>query len=229
MNIKKLFFCLIIALIACPAAAEIYKYVDQNGSVHFTDDFSNVPVEQRAAFTVNEEYEPDRDKLQTAEPESSDEIDADFAEEFAEDEESADISDETEIREDGYDSDGLTANEQNDGLAQDPEVVEDFLATSDETKTEKDLDAIRGQLDAMKKEINREYRDLIKQKELLAKEAKSLKGREEVLEHNKKVDLLNKKAELYAQKAKTFEARVTAYNEQIRQENPKSAKKTGTP
>ena len=47
MKFIKLILCLSIILFAFPAASEIYKYVDENGDIHFTDDFNRVPVEQR--------------------------------------------------------------------------------------------------------------------------------------------------------------------------------------
>jgi len=201
VNCKKFFICLIIILFAIPAASEIYKYVDETGNVHFTDDVSNVPVEQRATLTVSEEYKKDPNTEQAAESAAKNE---DWAEESVE--EINDLSDETESRDEVYDSDG----------------------TADDAQTA-DLDAIRSQLDMMKKEIDREYHALIKQKKQLAKESKALKDREEILKHNKNVELLNKKAEVYAKKGKIYEARVDAYNEQIGLENAKAKKKAGTP
>ncbi len=53
----KFILCLSIILFAFPAVSEIYKYVDENGNIHFTDDFNKVPVEQRSAVDVSVEYE----------------------------------------------------------------------------------------------------------------------------------------------------------------------------
>ena len=38
------------------ASAEFYKYVDEKGNVHFTDDFNQVPVSQREQVRGYEEY-----------------------------------------------------------------------------------------------------------------------------------------------------------------------------
>ncbi|MGD8335879.1 MAG: DUF4124 domain-containing protein [Desulfobacterales bacterium] len=40
------------------ASAEFYKYVDEKGNVHFTDDFNQVPVSQRQQVHGYEEYRP---------------------------------------------------------------------------------------------------------------------------------------------------------------------------
>ena len=94
MKFIKFILCLIIILFAFPAAPEIYKYVDENGDIHFTDDFNRVPVEQRSVVDASVEYENDTDAEQISESTVSDETGEDFtdesveeAEEFADDSE----------------------------------------------------------------------------------------------------------------------------------------------
>jgi hypothetical protein len=221
----KFILCLSIILIAYPAASEIYKYVDENGDIHFTDDFSKVPVEQRSAINAGLEYENDTDAEQVAETEVSggtyEGVTDDSAEEF---------TDDSEYQDEVYDSADTADEEQIVALGEDPENETDLMASSsDDAETENDLDAIRSQLEVMKKEIDGEYQDLVKEKEQLAKEKKSLKGQEDITKHNKKVKHLDKKIETYAKKGKLYETRVEAYNEWVRQENTKLKKKTETP
>ena len=227
MKFIKLILCLSIILFACPAASEIYKYVDENGDIHFTDDFSKVPVEQRSAVDFSGEYENDTDAEQVAKSEVSDKTDEGFTDESVEEVE--EFIDDSENRGELDDSADTADEEQIVALDQDLENEADFLAPSNEAKAENDLDAVRRQLEVMKKEIDGEYQDLVTEKEQLAKEKKSLKGQKDILNHNKKVESLNKKAEAYANKGKKYEARVEAYNEWISQENAKVKKKTETP
>ena len=52
------FFLLITVVLALPACAEIYKYVDENGQKRWTDDLSQVPKAQRpSAQRVESEEE----------------------------------------------------------------------------------------------------------------------------------------------------------------------------
>jgi hypothetical protein len=52
------FFLLITVVLAVPACAEIYKYVDENGQKRWTDDLSQVPKAQRpSAQRVESEEE----------------------------------------------------------------------------------------------------------------------------------------------------------------------------
>ena len=227
MKFIKFILCISIMLIAYPAASEIYKYVDENGDRHFTDDFSKVPVEQRSAINAGVEYENDTDAEQVAETGVSGETAEDITDDSVE--EGEELADDSENQDEVDDSADTADDEQIVALDRDPENELDLLATSDEAKAENDLDSIRSQLEVMKKEIDGEYQDLAKEKKQLAKEQKSLKGREEILKHNKKIERLNKKVEAYANKGKIYEARVEAYNEWIMQENAKAKKKTETP
>jgi chromosome segregation ATPase len=44
----KIFIIITFLMFSVSAAAEFYKYVDEDGNVHFTDDINQVPAEQRA-------------------------------------------------------------------------------------------------------------------------------------------------------------------------------------
>jgi chromosome segregation ATPase len=59
MNLIKLFICLIIIFLSTTVSAEFYKYVDENGNTCFTDDFNQVPKDQRGGLKVYEEAESD--------------------------------------------------------------------------------------------------------------------------------------------------------------------------
>ena len=61
MNLIKLSICLIIIFFSTTVSAEFYKYVDENGNTHFTDDFNKVPEDQRAGLKGYEESEIDSD------------------------------------------------------------------------------------------------------------------------------------------------------------------------
>ncbi|MDX2438914.1 MAG: DUF4124 domain-containing protein [Desulfobacterales bacterium] len=64
MNLIKLFICLIIILFSTTVSAEFYKYVDENGNTHFTDDFNKVPKDQRAGLKGYEESGSDTDTIE---------------------------------------------------------------------------------------------------------------------------------------------------------------------
>lgn len=70
------FFLLITVLLALPACAEIYKYVDENGQKRWTDDLSQVPKAQRPSAQRIESQEETSPKgtatpAQTDRPEST--------------------------------------------------------------------------------------------------------------------------------------------------------------
>lgn len=61
MNLIKLFIYLIIFFFSTTVSAEFYKYVDENGNTHFTDDFNQVPEDQRAGLKGYDEATSDSD------------------------------------------------------------------------------------------------------------------------------------------------------------------------
>jgi hypothetical protein len=52
-------FCLLFTI---SVSAEFYKYHDENGNVHFTDDFNKVPPDQRTAVKGYEEIEATKEE-----------------------------------------------------------------------------------------------------------------------------------------------------------------------
>ena len=50
-------FTILIISFSSPATAEFYKYIDNNGSIRFTDDYSTVPRNQRTNTERYDEYE----------------------------------------------------------------------------------------------------------------------------------------------------------------------------
>lgn len=60
MCILKIIIPLVFLVFSGAASAEFYKYVDEKGNVHFTDDFNQVPADQRKQVREYEEYrQPD--------------------------------------------------------------------------------------------------------------------------------------------------------------------------
>ncbi|MBC8443716.1 MAG: DUF4124 domain-containing protein [Deltaproteobacteria bacterium] len=47
MNKMRWLICLVVILFSMPASGEFYKYVDDSGNVKFTDDLTQVPIDQR--------------------------------------------------------------------------------------------------------------------------------------------------------------------------------------
>jgi len=213
LKMIKFLILLVIVVFATPAPAEIYKYVDEQGRVYFTDDINQVPEDQRDLLEVSSEYEPDSEAGEKySETESTDFND----DENTDGELESSYDDEPETTQ-GFDDDG--DNQENMARVED----EDSLNQSDDGQNE--LDTNRKRLEILKKEIDQEYAELVKDKEKLAEEQKALTTREDILEFNTKVENLNKRAEAYVQKGKQYQAQVEAFNQLVIQKNAQLSNK----
>ena len=191
MKTIKILTILTIVLFALQAPAEIYKYVDEDGNLNYTDNVNEVPEDQRDSYelTIESNYPEENagtdtnhvGESNTSELETSYEAESDLL----------------------YGSDEDSENEENVAAFED----------------EQDLDANRERLEALKKEIDNEYHQLVKEKAELADEKERLVNREDVLRYNAKIENLNKRAEIYTQKGKHYKELVEAYNKRVMQIN----------
>ena len=71
MYFIKVIIPLVFLVFTGAASADFYKYVDEKGNVHFTDDFNQVPADQRKQVREYEEYrqpEPAKGPQEKSEP-----------------------------------------------------------------------------------------------------------------------------------------------------------------
>ena len=197
-------------LLSFAAQAEIYKYVDDQGNIHFTDDLNQVPVEQRDSIETSFEYEGEVDSEIEA---TEGEIDPELA------------SSNEDSAEQATGFTGETGREESVALLEDRQQEGDAMDSADNTDDQLDLAAQRKQLEDLKKEIDAEYQALVQERAKLDQEKESLENREDILKFNAKVDRLNKRAQAYEQKGKKYQEQVDAYNEYITRQNAKINKK----
>lgn len=70
MNWLKILIPLVFMVFASAASAEFYKYYDKEGNVHFTDDYNQVPEDQRNNVEGYEEYRRENEESTTPDPDS---------------------------------------------------------------------------------------------------------------------------------------------------------------
>jgi len=60
---------ILLVIVGSPAYAEVYKWVDEKGTVHFTDDFSKIPEKYRPdaqSQKTPKEFFPPKKEVETA-------------------------------------------------------------------------------------------------------------------------------------------------------------------
>jgi len=94
MYFLKIIIPLVFLVFTGTASAEFYKYVDEKGNVHFTDDFNKVPADQRKQVREYEEYrqpEPAKDSRDKVDPAGGPGVDETASSETRDDDESLDF------------------------------------------------------------------------------------------------------------------------------------------
>ena len=166
---------LAVLLVSGAANAEFYKYYDENGNVHFTDDFNQVPLDQRENVEGYAESEPSEEEPLPAEAEPTDAPDENTSAQQGEEESSYDFA--GKMQELDQRKDELTA--EHDALMAENKQLDEIkknVKTSDE-----------------RKQYNERVRLLNEKFEEHDKKRKAFY--QEVQEYNKRVGLANQKKE----------------------------------
>jgi DNA repair exonuclease SbcCD ATPase subunit len=187
MRFRNWVMVLMLAWMHAPASAEIYRYVDEEGGVHYTDDLGKVPVEQRLG--VYENAEPDVEQqlgiYENAEPEE------DLASEKSTKREGDDVGSHDEVLKEVA-----------------PPVEIDILLSEDKGGPRaQDLEETRVAL-------LEEYKALVKGQEEISEAEKVRLGptgrkklNEKIREHNKLIDEYEERSQAFLKDVEVFNSR----------------------
>jgi len=200
--------CLLILLLvfgSSAASAEFYRYLDDDGTVTYTDDMNSVPPEQRAIAREYFEYSSPPLEPRSPSTNPSDDIAAtgDSADNLTESESVA--PPEEPLAESGTQPDETPAAAQ----GQDASLQTDALMKRSEV-----LNQEFSALESEREEINRVH------EEGLDEEGETFSNLQ-VVDLNNRIRAYNKKVKAFEKKRKEHNAEVRAYNANLEKNNSK--------
>ena len=171
---------------AVPATGEIYKYVDEQGNIHFTDDLNLVPSELRNSVETRTESE------NNAEIEPNDSAPDDHQDMAAE-----------AASDDGPEPDGdLSATTEN-------------IDDQDLNAARKRLEALKREIDGEYNSLVKVKKRLTEKRKSLKSQPEILRYNQAVEELNKRAAVYEKKGKQYQAQVKAYNARVALENSRL--------------
>lgn len=177
--------------------AQVFRYTDENGVIHFTDNYIEIPENQRTK--AESIMEP---------------VEAQAPEEQAERERS-ETGSEPAV---GDESPGTAGVPLPEGQAEDGQPAEgqgEGPAPAAETMTEAQKLQQFQALNKTKAELDKTYDALAREKETLDKERTTLKTREEIQAFQAKVERFNQRLVDYEKQRQAFQVKADAYNKTV--------------
>ena len=191
-------------LLAAPVSAKIFKYIDDNGVVHYTDTMSTIPPEYRqqiqqyreAKNTKSSQETDAADQGQTPAPAAS---------------------------EKNRDADMPPAAENTEKAEKAQTEAIEIPKTEETAEQRKQLEQKRKQLQKKQQKLDNHYQSLLEERKQLRQRQDKLESPDEINAHNQKVDQLNQKIESYRQKRQSLESDVKAFNDMLQNNNPQQS------
>jgi len=188
---KTIYFIFLIAIFcAGTVSAELYKYVDENGNVKFTDDITRVPRDQRDQY------------FQTDEGSESDDPDG----------EEIDSKGEFETEASGPKDGEATEENAKAETGNWPDTIKDG---DEATET---IDEMFTRINATRTELKSEYESIEAAKKELQATKNDATTPETINAYNEKAKSINEQAKKYKEKYEVFQTDQEAYNQRAQEE-----------